>query len=1170
MKLFSIIMAITTVGFCEPLFSQSGNLQAPKTTIHSPNAASLGQYGEYNVDVSTGVPAINIPLYTIKGSKLEFPISVAYHASGIRVDQEASFVGLGWTLNASGIITRVIKDKVDEHGNGFITTGNSLPDYDDIYDLQAAGRIGTSTYLKQAFTTDKQPDVFSISVNGLSDEFCLNNAGNFVSLDLEPLKYNVDLFNKLIVVTDKVGTIYRFGKNLNDQPAYETTHIAYNSILQEGYTSSWYLTEIISADYSDTIRFKYRSTLYSNEKVINVTRYLLNAEAGLSPIDQDGVSFDQTTMTFANTAMTNQQVVDSIQFKNGYIVFSSANDRIDQSTTNSTRITGFIIYDDKNNATKKIVFDNADYFTRTGTGSAIDYMPIPDHRKKSLRLNAVKFYDAANDFVNDYKFQYESTPLPGRNTTSQDYWGYYNGKINTSLIPQSFYVTAGTGKPVYLGDNRRSDFNFMKAASLKQISFPTGGYTQYEYEPNYYLSVNQTQSQSEENKQRALFAINRHTSCDPDYLNGVPANNSLDFTVVETIGNNGVDVGKLTIVFSDYLIWNGLSMTAKLTNLTSGQEYLFAHPPADKDQRKVINQDVTIRAGHSYRLELKTNGVTGSNTSMCNSPTIEAYLSYKHWVTTTTEQINPEQAGGLRVKAITHFKQDGSPASKKIYEYGDTKYGPQQIGVGTLISDPSKNFYNYPLLYTTVHESLKELKNVLWFTSDSQVELGQNNGCPVDYTMVTEKTVSYNDNNVTNGKTEYLYNTTGRDVKPGASTRHPYDFFYFPSWDKNTLKKVIHYQLSGSTYSPVKTIEYEYEDQPEQRIKTLEILEFQPDIFFASAHVTGGYMYSDNNPNRFFYYNYYVSRGKKTLKKEITSEYLNGQLILKTDKFFEYNNSFDVKKEYFVNSKGQQSEIVSKYTADLDYTTLVSKNILSLPVLKEKVVAGNVSNGSVLKYNNSGQVTDLYTFKSIASVTPITYTNAATIPSYYEKKEELFYDANGSIRERQKSDDIKSSYLWGYNNTYIITEVINTPVKDIFHTSFEEGDGNSSNGDSKTGKKSRTGGYSKPVTNLTNGQYVLSYWQKSGSTWILQISTIAVSGNAYTINLTGQVDEVRFYPAAAQMTTFTYEPLIGMTSQCDVNNRITYYEYDGFGHLKLIKDQNGNIIKTMDYKYKTN
>ncbi len=63
------------------------------------------------------------------------------------------------------------------------------------------------------------------------------------------------------------------------------------------------------------------------------------------------------------------------------------------------------------------------------------------------------------------------------------------------------------------------------------------------------------------------------------------------------------------------------------------------------------------------------------------------------------------------------------------------------------------------------------------------------------------------------------------------------------------------------------------------------------------------------------------------------------------------------------------------------------------------------------------------------------------------------------------------------------------------------------------------------------------------------------------------MDEVRLYPKGAQMTTYTYDPLIGITSQCDINNRIIYYEYDGLGRLKTIRDENKNILKTLDYQF---
>lgn len=173
------------------------------------------------------------------------------------------------------------------------------------------------------------------------------------------------------------------------------------------------------------------------------------------------------------------------------------------------------------------------------------------------------------------------------------------------------------------------------------------------------------------------------------------------------------------------------------------------------------------------------------------------------------------------------------------------------------------------------------------------------------------------------------------------------------------------------------------------------------------------------------------------------------------------------------------------------------------------------------------------------------------------------YDDHGNLLEQARNSDVVSSYVWGYNSIYPIAEVINAKRNDVFHTSFEDSGGSTT---AMTGNKSFNGGtFTKPLSGLTNGTYTLSYWQYTSGQWVFHSSSVTVSSGTYSISISGQLDEVRFHPSNAQMMTYTYDPQIGMTSACDANNIVSYYEYDAFSRLKRIRDKAGNILKLMNY-----
>ena len=168
-------------------------------------------------------------------------------------------------------------------------------------------------------------------------------------------------------------------------------------------------------------------------------------------------------------------------------------------------------------------------------------------------------------------------------------------------------------------------------------------------------------------------------------------------------------------------------------------------------------------------------------------------------------------------------------------------------------------------------------------------------------------------------------------------------------------------------------------------------------------------------------------------------------------------------------------------------------------------------------------------------------------------------------------------------------------ANDIAYTSFEStGSGNLIYASPKTADiTSPTGNYCYLLssgavqrTGITSTKsYILSYWFKSGAVVTVAAGTQSNvktgptrNGWTYTqlqftgtttavISGSGFIDEVRMYPVGASMTTYTYNPLFGITSVNDANNKITFYEFDKLSRLKNIKDQNRNITKNLFYNY---
>ena len=98
----------------------------------SPEAASFDKVTDIPVSMYTGTFNLSIPLYTVTSGDLSLPISLDYQGSAIRVDQESTWVGLNWLLNAGGLITTA-GTVHDNPSNSYISPDDWKEDWNHLF-----------------------------------------------------------------------------------------------------------------------------------------------------------------------------------------------------------------------------------------------------------------------------------------------------------------------------------------------------------------------------------------------------------------------------------------------------------------------------------------------------------------------------------------------------------------------------------------------------------------------------------------------------------------------------------------------------------------------------------------------------------------------------------------------------------------------------------------------------------------------------------------------------------------------------------------------------------------------------------------------------------------------------------------------------------------------------
>ncbi|SEP38543.1 hypothetical protein [Mucilaginibacter sp. OK283] len=1088
----------------------------------SPNAASLGKYGIVPVSLQTGIPNISIPITEAVGKQLKIPITLNYHNNGLKPFEEASWVGAGWSLDAGGVITRIIKDKVDEDQH----VTNKYQDVD--WRFHQPDSI-TQSFMEQAMyglSVDLEPDIYAFNFAGHSGKFVLYK-GKVYQYPYQQLTIIRETAVDGFTIITPEGTTYRFWTTELTNSKITQIIDAYRPFYNPpvSYTSSWYLQTVTSADTKDQILFT-----YDTPEVV--------AQAG--PLSQT-LNVDVTNSL---PGYTFSQLGNEFPLKVGTIRLSritTSKMRIDFNPTTSKRqdmtssgLDNIQVYNYLGELINKFQL-KTDYFNVSGTADT-----------KRLKLTGIE--EGLNPAtLKKHFFFYNSDVAYSKTSTGVDHWGYANGSSNGPvIIPKPYYP---------YGVSREPDISYSNKGILSKIVYPTGGSTLFEYEQNLTNNglnyVYNTLGPSD--------FISRPDTNTVNVITSTP----LSFQVV-TAQYVKVNWQRTPKDVAGYP--NGRLPTDPTKNftpdviITGSQTYNFSILTNSDNAGKT--DSVLLQPGTytmTIKCDEKENYVAGS-------------VSYRE----RTNQVIEGKAGpGIRIKRITDytdFLATGTPSSVKEYIYKDS------IGMstGVLLNIPDyggKDYWEGPHTIGGVTQPTPVIHYLAYTSANSN---GLSASQPMYYKTVYEKQVNGSDYLLSRSDYNY-YNSAlaGADVMLVRKT----DFKKTGSVYNKVLKKEYNYSVVGdSSFFAIKPFVQKrwVTGEPTERVYTYDF--YSLDLIWTKLDSEKEVKYY-NTSDTLVTTKTYVYDAKPRNQVLITTNDSKGTTLVEKNKYPE-NYATAVSGALtarYVYAPVLEKQLWLKRSATDSVLTNSAVTSYDGSLIKPAVLYGYNSMAPVASMNQeakngSGQYLNL-----LSSSTGFEQRILNTYD--YTSGNLVSQDMTGSDGNSQVS------YLWGYHNNYPIAQVKNTTISSVAYTSFEDDDtswpytaASVVITDARTGVKCYNGTMTK--SGLPSGNYTVSLWAKgSGTVTVGGVAkTITASWQVYdwaltgvtsvTVNSNGNlIDEVRLVPANAMMNTYTYKPEVGVLSITDTKGLTQFYEYDDMKRLLNIRDQDGNILKNFNYNY---
>ncbi len=445
-------------------FSQLKSEDLPLEFYHepkSPTIANLGIFGEHPVNLSTGLVDISVPIYTIKEGDIEVPISLSYHASGVKVYDQSGLYGVKWNLNAGGVIMASKKFPINRKS----ISRESMMEWSS--NNCAVHNSGMTNINAPNF----EPYQYSYSFPGHNGKIYVDaNDDCFFVPRQKLLKINgfeKGLSSDIVqTIIDENGIKYNFGtveSTINNVGTYGQL------LSRKAYCSASFLDNIIAPDGSK-VEFEYEENNYTSESGhLPILSQWNRKFPKYTYVEPCKPFFDLTTIDSYNEYKSYK--LTEIKTEKVKLKFSYKDPDATIDGNMGSQLLNFIAIYSRINGKDKLLKKYIITYTNNGR----------------YNISVIDVHDENDRFVYNYKFFYKDGHIEKPNYYGIDYYGYHNGADNNvSLIPNTIATyDEAVGKTIK-GNADRTVGTIENTARgiLDSIAFPTGGSSSFEYEHN--------------------------------------------------------------------------------------------------------------------------------------------------------------------------------------------------------------------------------------------------------------------------------------------------------------------------------------------------------------------------------------------------------------------------------------------------------------------------------------------------------------------------------------------------------------------------------------------------------------------------------------------------------------------------------------------------------------